>query len=310
MVTIRLNTRDKIVIMLQYALNTKVSGIADAEFVSAVKSYQKTKKLTVDGIVGKNTYKALLDDFPNLEKGKNKKSNWNRAWQSFIGVKVDGIFGSNTKKATQDWQKANGLTADGIVEDITLAKAFGITVSVSAPSTSNGTSVVNKQPVNYKQYDSRWGNIIYTMNNTYNKKQTIKNSGCGPTAAANIVATWWDKSVTPATLAALSVQNGYRSKSGGTAWGFFKFVAEKYGASKFVQTSSYATAEAAIKEGAYVVCSVGPGVWTRGGHFITWWKVDNTYVYINDPASASSSRAKSKKRNLKNQKKQFFIFYK
>ena len=310
MVTIKLNTQDKMVTMLQYTFNTKVSGTADAEFVSAVKSYQKSKKLTVNGIVGKNTYKALLDDFPNLKKGKNKKSNWNRAWQSFLGVKIDGIFGSDTKKATQDWQKANGLTADGIVGDATLSKAFGITVSVSAPSTSNGTSVVNKQPVNYKQYDSRWGKIVYTKNNTYNKKQTISNSGCGPTAAANIVATWWDKSVTPATLAALSVKHGYRTSNSGTAWGFFKFVAEKYGASKFVQTSSYATAEAAIKEGAYVVCSVGPGVWTKGGHFITWWKVDNTYVYINDPASSSSSRAKSKKSNLKNQKKQFFIFYK
>ena len=94
------------------------------------------------------------------------------------------------------------------------------------------------------------------MNNTYNKSQTISNSGCGPTAAANIVATWWDSSVTPKTLAELSVKHGYRTKNSGTAWDFFKFVAEKYGASKFVKTSSYTTAEAAIKEGAYVVCSV------------------------------------------------------
>ena len=43
MVTIKLNTQDKMVTMLQYALNTKVSGTADAEFVSAVKSYQKSK---------------------------------------------------------------------------------------------------------------------------------------------------------------------------------------------------------------------------------------------------------------------------
>ena len=75
MVTIKLNTQDKMVTMLQYTFNTKVSGTADAEFVSAVESYQKSKKLTADGIVGKNTYKALLDDFPNLKKGKNKKSN-------------------------------------------------------------------------------------------------------------------------------------------------------------------------------------------------------------------------------------------
>ena len=310
MVTVKLGTKDNMVTVLQYLFNTKVSGTADAELVSAVKSYQQKKKLTADGIVGKNTYKALLDDAPTLKKGKNKGSVWNKAWQHIISVKVDGVFGSNTKDATKTWQKNNGLTADGIVGPKTFEKAFGIAVAVAAPSTSNGTSVVNKQPVNYKQYDSKWGSVVYTQNGTYNKNQTIKSSGCGPTAAANIVATWWDSSVTPKTLAALSVKHGYRTKNSGTAWGFFKFVAEKYGASKFVQTSSYATAEAAIKEGALVVCSVGPGVWTKGGHFITWWKVDNTYVYINDPASASSSRAKSKKSNLKEQKKQFFIFYK
>ena len=166
MVTIKLNTKDKMVTMLQYTFNTKVSGTADAEFVSAVKSYQKAKKLTADGIVGKNTYKALLDDFPNLKKGKNKKSNWNKAWQAFLGIKVDGIFGSDTKKATKNWQKANGLDDDGIVGDATLSRAFGLTTS------SSNASVVNKQPVNYKQYDSRWGKIVYTMNNTYNKNQT------------------------------------------------------------------------------------------------------------------------------------------
>ena len=73
---------------------------------------------------------------------------------------------------------------------------------------------------------------------------------------------------------------------------------------------SYATAENAIKNGAYVVCSMKPGLWTAKGHYICWWKVDNKYVYICDPASAAAKRSKSNKANLKAQAKQYFIFYK
>lgn len=44
-----------------------------------------------------------------------KNKNLTRLIQSFVGVKVDGLYGSATKEAVKKWQKANGLTADGIV---------------------------------------------------------------------------------------------------------------------------------------------------------------------------------------------------
>jgi peptidoglycan hydrolase-like protein with peptidoglycan-binding domain len=37
-----------------------------------------------------------------------------RRLQAKLGVKVDGDFGPGTEKALKDWQKANGLAADGI----------------------------------------------------------------------------------------------------------------------------------------------------------------------------------------------------
>ena len=188
----------------------------------------------------------------------------------------------------------------GFLENINIVKDNYVTTS----------NKKNPKPVDNKQYDSRWGSVIYTKNNTYSKRQTIRNSGCGPSSMSDIVATWWDKNATPKTLAALAVQKGYRTENSGTAWGFFQFCANKYGASKFIQTTSYATAEAAIKNGAYVVCSMRPGLWTKGGHFICWWWVDDTYVYVNDPASAASARAKAKKNLMKEQCKQYFIFYK
>jgi hypothetical protein len=38
-----------------------------------------------------------------------------RNWQSFLGIKSDGSFGPVTQAATVDYQKASGLTPDGVV---------------------------------------------------------------------------------------------------------------------------------------------------------------------------------------------------
>lgn len=45
--------------------------------------------------------------------------------QAIVGAKPDGDFGPATEKAVKNWQKANGLKADGIVGPITWKKMFG-----------------------------------------------------------------------------------------------------------------------------------------------------------------------------------------
>lgn len=52
---------------------------------------------------------------------------------------------------------------------------------------------------------------------------------------------------------------------------------------------------------------MGPGFWTKGGHFICLWRTDDTYMYANDPAS--NVRKKQKLAAFESQRKQFFIFY-
>lgn len=42
--------------------------------------------------------------------------------QTLLGVKVDGDFGTITETAVKKWQAENGLTANGIVDALTLAK--------------------------------------------------------------------------------------------------------------------------------------------------------------------------------------------
>lgn len=47
--------------------------------------------------------------------------------QEKLGLKPDGEFGKNTEAAVKKWQKANGLTDDGIVGDKSWSKLFEIT---------------------------------------------------------------------------------------------------------------------------------------------------------------------------------------
>lgn len=64
-----------------------------------------------------------------------------KKWGYYNGA-IDGIYGSATKKAVKYFQSKNGLTADGIVGNKTLA-ALGISLSGSSQTSSSDTSYSN-----------------------------------------------------------------------------------------------------------------------------------------------------------------------
>lgn len=216
--------------------------------------------------------------------------------QTLLGIEADGIFGKKTEAAVRAFQAANGLKVDGIVGKQTWAALLGET----------SPDPVFRQPVDYKQYDKKWASVMYS--NHGDAKQTIKSSGCGPTAMADIVATLIDSEVTPVTLAELSLKWGCRTYSDGTAWSFFPKIADYYGFSKYVKSSTLATLKSCLDSGGYIVASMGKGYWTSGGHFICVWKYDDKYIYANDPASGT--RKKQNITDFMKQRKAFFCFWK
>lgn len=286
--------------LIGYAPLKQASGEYDSDFATFVKNWQKKNQLDDDGIIGKNSWTLIAKSLPTCSKSKNKVSVYTNGLQELLNTIVaDGEFGSKTKAAVKAFQSSANLEADGTCGVLTWT---ALIVGTSTPTPSGKF----KQPVDYKQGDSRWGKNMYSNHN--DKSQTMKNSGCGPTACADVVATLIDSSVTPWTLAQLSMKWGTRTTSNGTAWGFFKKVFEYYkGFSKFIQTSSIATAKACIDAGGYVVCSMAPPFWTKGGHFICMWKYENGYIYCNDPAS--STRKRQIETDFVKQRKQFFCFY-
>lgn len=209
------------------------------------------------------------------------------------GLKTDGIFGKKTRDAVRVYQTANRLASDGIVGRMTWAKLQGQPTSVKT------------RPVDYKQYDSRWGKKLYTS--TGNKSQTMASSACGPTAMADVVATFFDTNVTPYDLAQIAVKRGYRTVNSGTAWNFFDYMATQYDFSAYKRTTSHTALTDALSKGALVIASMAPGYWTKGGHFICVWDYDGTYIHACDPASAT--RKKQKFAAFKKERKCYFLFY-
>lgn len=156
------------------------------------------------------------------------------------------------------------------------------------------------KPVNYLQTDARWKNHNYSAPG---ESKTIGSSGCGITAATMVIATLKDKNVTPITTADWSMAHGYKALNQGTYYTYFVPQMNQYGitckrlntSNLYGISSSTAHTEAlnALKNNDWVIACMGKGNWTSSGHYILVYGYKNGYVYINDPASTSSSRVKN-----------------
>ena len=62
------------------------------------------------------------------------KGNDVKKLQEKLGLASDGAFGPGTEAKVKAWQTANGLTADGVVGDVTWTKMFGSAPVAEAPA--------------------------------------------------------------------------------------------------------------------------------------------------------------------------------
>lgn len=214
--------------------------------------------------------------------------------QLLLGINADGKFGPATHNRLRVFQSAHKLYPDGVVGLVTNIALLGKLKPF-------------KRPRDNKQYDSRWGRKPYTI--TGNKKQTIASSGCGPTSMCDVLNGFGATNLTPVDLCAIAVSNKFRTPNDGTSWSFFPYIANRFNQyfSRYLATSDHDTAIKALTEGALIVASMGPGYWTKGGHFICLWKNDGRSMFACDPAS--STRKSQLMSKFKGQRKRYFIFW-
>lgn len=137
------------------------------------------------------------------------------------------------------------------------------------------------------------GNVVYYSQTQYKDRfcgrsdATISGAGCGVTSMAMILSTFVDRSYTPPVVMNEAYSGRYCGVGiSGTSASFFKYSASRHnlGYQRVEKTGNKQVVLDALKSGnSLVIAHMGPGTFTKGGHYIVLSKVnENGEVYVLD----------------------------
>ena len=153
------------------------------------------------------------------------------------------------------------------------------------------------------QWDERWGYTLYC--NT-----TFALTGCCPTSLAMVyqgLTGSFDRS--PYDLGVLAARWGYMDSFNGTDTAFLTNCAPDLGLSCRQLSVSADSITSALSAGEVVICNVGPGDFTTGGHFIVLAGLDSAGdVVVNDPFSAERSAMSWSAQTIAGQTKALYAY--
>lgn len=134
----------------------------------------------------------------------------------------------------------------------------------------------------FNQGDAAWNSSGYG----------IRAAGCGPTSMAVCITTLTGKWVTPVDTTSWAYEQGYYS-SAGSEHRAIPAMAEHWGLKCDGLGTNYQKIKESLKQGRPVVSLMGPGYFTRGGHFMVLTEIDSDdNVTVADVGSRRRSQYK------------------
>lgn len=135
----------------------------------------------------------------------------------------------------------------------------------------------------FLQWDERWGYSIYGSN-------MMGLTGCGPTCLSMVcVYLLNDAKYSPRYIADFAQKNGYCVPGNGSTWTLISEGGILLGldVKEIPLVESLITRN--LKEGNPIICIMGPGIFTTGGHFIVMTGYEDGKIKVNDPNSPTRS---------------------
>lgn len=132
------------------------------------------------------------------------------------------------------------------------------------------------------QWDKRWGYDFYG-------DSMIGLSGCGPTCMTMAYLYYTeDTTMNPRKMAEFAQNSGYHTVEG-TSWDFWTGGAAELGLCGEMIALNEAAMRNVLDTGGLLVCSMSPGDFTTGGHYILIRGYDENGFFVNDPNRRSNS---------------------
>lgn len=145
-----------------------------------------------------------------------------------------------------------------------------------------------KELESMKEHDFKYYNQG-DYNNSYGPL-TIASGGCGPTSAAMVITYLTGETVDPVATCKFSESNGFVDSSG-TYEAFFPAIAKAYNLNCKQESQTADNIINSLKQGNVIIAHMGPGTFTKGGHYIVLKGLDaNGNVIVADPASRERSQ--------------------
>lgn len=138
--------------------------------------------------------------------------------------------------------------------------------------------------VYYNQASEPWADQLYGTDD-------IGRYGCGPTAMSMVVSSMTGEKVNPAEMAQWAVSHGYWARQSGSYLSIVEGTAAGYGltAAPIAERTADAV-QHALLSGNLLVALMGPGHFTKGGHFIVLRGVTlSGTILVADPNSRDRS---------------------
>ncbi len=190
-------------------------------------------------------------------------------------------LGDDQKKLASNYaQNLSMLLHDGCYQVLSATEFSGIGYSYEGVVFTDGQT----QVVYYNQGDERWRDLPYGTDN-------IGGYACGPTAMAIVVSSLTSYTIDPPNMAQWAYENGHWCPGNGSYRTVVTGACAEWGLNvESCQRDEPQRIVDALASGKLVVAIMGPGHFTKGGHFIVLRGVTSEgKILVADPASYKRS---------------------